>query len=308
MLIKQIQLFQLNNSKNYLFDTLLEQINLLPFQPCLLSLPASTGWISPIDDDNAPLMEQMNGRIMLCMQIEERILPSTVVNQTLKEKLKHLQVEKNRKLSKKERQSLKEEIILTLLPRTFTKLTRIYAYLDIKNYWLVLGTVNKKRTEQFLNLFKKTFNESMSAFEIKKISPIITQWIKNKDYPDSFTIEKKCVLQDANQKTRIIRCQQQDLFVNSIHEFIKDGCELKQVEIKWQNYVNFVFTDDFTLRSIKFEDELIDQVKAMEAETPHQKFMADFFMMTETFSSLFKDLLGLFVKIEQAPKASALMI
>ncbi len=45
MLIKQIQLFQLNNSKNYLFDTLLEQINLLPFQPCLQSLPASTGWI-----------------------------------------------------------------------------------------------------------------------------------------------------------------------------------------------------------------------------------------------------------------------
>ncbi len=181
-------------------------------------------------------------------------------------------------------------------------------YLDIKNYWLVLGTVNKKRTEQFLNLFKKTFNESISAFEIKKISPIITQWIKNKDYPDSFTIEKKCVLQDANQKTRIIRCQQQDLFVNSIHEFIKDGCELKQVEIKWQNYINFIFTDDFTLRSIKFEDELIDQVKAMEAETPQQKFMADFFMMTETFSSLFKDLLGLFVKIDQAQKASALMI
>ncbi len=69
----------------------------------------------------------MNGRIMLCMQIEERILPSTVVQQALKEKLKHLQIEKNRKLSKKERQSLKEEIILTLLPRTFTKLTRIYA-------------------------------------------------------------------------------------------------------------------------------------------------------------------------------------
>ncbi len=46
----------------------------------------------------------------------------------------------------------------------------------------------------------------------------------------------------------------------------------------------------------------------MEAEIPQQKFMADFFMMTETFSSLFKDLLGLFIKTEQAQKASALMI
>ena len=157
----------------------------------------------------------------------------------------------------------------------------------------------KKKTEQFLSLFKKSVSESLNCFEIHKIPPVITQWIKNKDYPEAFSIEKKGVLQDAQQKTRIIRCQQQDLFVNSIHDFIKDGCELKQIALMWRDSIRFVLSDDFTLRGIKFEDELIDQVKEMEAETRQQKFMADFFMMTKTFSGLLQDLLTVFAKPEK---------
>lgn len=305
MLFKQAQLFSLNRSEQYLIDNILPAVESLRFQPCLPSIPTSVGWISPVEDDSAALAEVMNGKISVCMQVEERILPASVVRQTLKEKIKQLQREKDRKLSKKEKDSLKDEIIITLLPRSFSKFTRVHAYFDTKNYWLVLATTNKKRTEQFLNLFKKTFNASINAFEIKKISPIITQWIKHKEYPTAFSIEKKCVLQDTNQKTRIIRCQQQDLFVNSIHDFIKDGCELKQVAVKWRDYVNLVLNEDFTLRSIRFEDELIDQVKSMEAETRHQKFMADFFMMTETFSSLFNDLLEIFVKQDATQTVAA---
>ena len=139
-------------------------------------------------------------------------------------------------------------------------MSRIYAYIDIKNNWLVLGSTNKKKTEQFLSLFKKSVGEPLNSFEIHKIPPVITQWVKNKDYPEAFSIEKKGVLQAPNQKTRIIRCQQQDLFVNSIHDFIKDGCELKQIALMWRDSIRFVLSEDFTVRSIKFEDELIDQV------------------------------------------------
>jgi recombination associated protein RdgC len=299
MLFKQIQLFQLKPSSGFFYDQLVERLQLLLFQPCLPSIPISAGWVAPVDEANASLVEQINNRLMICMQVEERILPAAVVRQELQEKVRQLEATRSRKLGKKEKNSLKDEVIMTLLPRSFSKFTRIYAYIDIKNNWLVLGSTNKKKTEQFLSLFKKSVGEPLNSFEINKIPPVITQWIKNRDYPDAFSIEKKGVLQDANQKTRIIRCQQQDLFVNSIHDFIKDGCELKQIALMWRDSIRFVLSDDFTLRSIKFEDELIGQVKEMEAETRQQKFMADFFMMTETLSSLLQDLLTVFAKTEK---------
>lgn len=49
------------------------------------------------------------------------------------------------------------------------------------------------------------------------------------------------------------------------------------------------------LKGIKFKDELLEQVKEMEAETIQQQFHADFLIMTGTFDGLIKDLLGSFV-------------
>jgi recombination associated protein RdgC len=296
MLFKQMQIFQISPSQSYFYDELIAKLQSLPFQPCLPSLPISVGWTAPVEEAGRPLAEQINQRLMICMQAEERILPAAVVRQSLKEKVEQLEVTHQRKLGKKEKNALKEEVVMTLLPRSFTKLSRIYAYIDIKHNWLVLATVNKKRTEQFLALFKKTIGEAIHAIEFKKISPILTQWINHKEHPEAFAIEKKGVLQDTNQKSRVIRCQQQDLFANSISEFIQDGCELKQLAVIWRDSIRFVLSDDFTLRSIKFEDALIEQVKEMEAETRQQKFMADFFMMTESVSSLLQDLLSLFAK------------
>lgn len=306
MLFKQIQLFRFSNANSSFYEQLNEKLLLLQFQPCLPSLPVSAGWVSPVEEENAPMTEQINHRLMICMQIEEKILPAVVVRQALEAKVKEWEIKQDRKLGKKEKNSLKDEVIMNLLPRSFGKISRIYAYIDMKNHWLVLNTTNKKRTEQFLTLLKKTLSDNnIHSIETKKISSILTQWVKHKDSPEAFMIEKKCVLQDINQKSRVIRCQQQDLFVNSIHDFIKDGCEVKQVAVLWRDSVRLNLVDDFTLRSIQFEEELKDQVKDMEAETRQQKFMADFFIMGETLSSLLADLISLFSKTENAINASA---
>jgi recombination associated protein RdgC len=297
MWFKQIQIFQLKFSSPILYDKLTPQLQSLAFQPCLPTLPHSAGWVAPVGEPEAPIAEEINQRIMLCMQIEERILPSFVVRQSLQEKVQQLQSTTQRKLGKKEKNSLKDEIIMTLLPKSFTKLTKVYGYVDLKHQWLVLGAVNKKKTESFMNLFKKTLGESVHTFEIKRIPPVITQWLSRKNYPNDFAVEKKCILQDANQKTRIIRCQQQDLFVDSILQFIKDGCELKQLALIWQDKVNFVLADDFTLRSVRYEKELTEQsTQDLEAETQRQKFMANFFIMGETLAPLLQSLIKLFLK------------
>lgn len=300
MWFKQAQIFQLPDSLNYSLDDFLNKLLQITFKPCLPSMPLSMGWISPLDEDEAPLARSINGYIMICLQIEEKILPAAVVRQELNDKVKTIEAAEKRKVRQKEKYSLKDEIILTLLPRAFSKLTQLYAYLDSKTHCLVLGTTNAKKTEQFLSIFKKSVSEKIKAFEFKKLSSTMTYWVKTQNYPSSFSIEKACLLQDPNQQNRIIRCQQQDLFASSIQSLIKDGCEVKQLALSWNDHVNFVLLDDFSLQSIRFQDDVTSQAEDLEAESKQQQFDASFLIMTATLAGLLKDLLSLFIESSKA--------
>lgn len=296
MWFKQIQLFSLLDSVHLTAEKLIEMLEPFAFTSCLPSFATSSGWTSPFEDDGAPLAHSLNGNIIFCLMIEDKILPASVVKQELTEKIKMLETNFDRKLRQKEKLALKDEVIMTLLPRAFSKLTRIYAYIDTKNNWLVLNSVHGGKTEQFTTMFKKAVTENIKSIETQKIAPLLTHWVKTQKYPNQFSIENACLLQDPERQNRMIRCQNQDLFASSILSLIKDGCEVKQLALKWQDRLDFVLADDFSIRSIKYEDEILQQVKEIDAETKQQQFDADFFIMTETLSHFLKDLLIAFAR------------
>src|SRR5579883_388671 len=223
MWFKQVQLFQLTAPISSSAPALADKLAALEFKPCLPTMPTSMGWVSPIEEEGAPLARGLNGCIMMCLQIEEKILPGSVVALELKEKVKQMELNEARRVRQKEKLSIKDEIVHTLLPRAFSKLTRIQAYIDTRHGWLVLNTTSPKKTELFISMFKKSLGDGIAAFEIVKPSSVITHWLKEQSNPSVFAIEKACVLQDPAQQNRVIRAQQQDLFAGSIQALVKDG-------------------------------------------------------------------------------------
>jgi recombination associated protein RdgC len=296
MWFKQAQLFQLTKAMRYSSMDLCEKLSGLEYEECLPSFAYGAGWIPPVDEEGAPLVQSMNGYIMICLQIEEKILPPIVIRQELLKKIKKIEGPENRKIGQKEKYALKDETTITLLPRAFSKLTKVYAYIDTKNHWLILGTANAKKTEQFMSAFKKTFGNHIHSFKLKKLSAIMTSWLKGQDYSSSFSIEKSCILQDANHESRIIRCHNQDLFDSPIQSLIKSGCEIKQLALNWQDRIDFILLDDLSMQSIKFKDEIMEQVKEIEVGTKQHQFNVDFLIMANTFDGLFKELLKSFTE------------
>lgn len=305
MLFKQVQVFRLSDPTCNVLNTVIEKLEQLTFKPCLPSTSLSIGWVPPIEEIDAPLALVINDNIMICMQFEEKILPASVVKQELEDKIKEMTTQDpERKVYQKEKLSLKDDIIMTLLPSAFSKLTRVYAYIDTKNQWLVLGSTNTKKTEQFIANFKKSVSEDISTIELRKIPLILTDWVKHKSYPTSFSVEKACVLQDPKQQSRIIRCQQQDVFANGIQTLIKEGCEVIQLALQWQDQMYFVFSNKFQLQSIKYGSEIIAEGEEMEPETKLQQFSADFFIMTQSLSLLINELLNIFAETDSSHNKS----
>lgn len=307
MWFKQMQLFQLSTRFKHQGSEIHQRLEPFAFQHCLPSLPSSMGWVSPIDEEDAPLTRGLNGCFMITLQMEDKILPASVVNQALKEKIKQLEASDGRKVRQKEKAGLKDEVVHTLLTRAFTKLSTLHAYIDTRNQWLVLNTISPSKTELFITMFQKAFGECIEEMERIKPSALLTHWLKSQQYPQEFSIGKSCVLQDPNQQNRIVRCQQQDLFTDGVQSIFKEGFDAIQMELCWHDRLRFVIAEDFSLRGVTLAEEDVIEMKET-YETKQEKFDADLILMSESFAGLFKDLLAVFKRTNESDSMRKLAV
>jgi recombination associated protein RdgC len=293
MWFKQIQVFQLSSRFKHQASDIHQRLEPFAFEPCLPSMPSSMGWISPLEEDEAPLTRGLNGCFMISLQMEDKILPSSVVNQALKEKVKQIEANEARKVRQKEKMGFKDELVHTLLTRAFTKLSVLHAYIDMRNQWLVLNSISPAKTELFITMFQKAFGECIEDAERIKPSALLTHWLKTQEYPQEFAIGKACVLQDPEQQNRIVRCQQQDLFTSGVQSIFKEGFDVIQMELCWQDRIRFVLADDFSMRSVSLAEDDLTEMKET-YETKQERFDADLILMSESLSGMFKDLFTIF--------------
>lgn len=298
MWFKQAKVFKLAQKYSNDIKTLEEKLEPLQFKECLPSFPASHGWIAPVGVvEDAPLVHAANGYYLACMQLEEKILPTAVINKAFDERVTKIRLEQDRKLSRKEKQNLKEDIYRALLPQAFSKLSRFYMMFDVKNGLIIIDNTSANKLEKCLSLLKKSLGDDVcSVIETKKTSAILTHWLSKDDYPSAFSIEDNCVLKDPKQQTRVVRLQKQDLSSAAIHAFLKEGLEVNQLLLNWQDKMSFTLSDDFSLKTIKYHGDLLDLAKDQYTETPEQQFDADFYIMSESLTQLLSDLFSVFLK------------
>lgn len=296
MWFKQASLFQFSRPLKINQSELAEALAPLSFTPCLPSLPSSVGWVSPIDQPHSPLVYGNARYWMLCLQFEEKILPAAVIKQAVEEKAAEIALKEGREVRGKQKQNLKDEVIQTLLPRAFTKKTRIYAYIDVERQRLIINTSTPSKLERVTAFLKRAIPTiEIHSLETKKPTAVMTQWLKS-DAPESFQIGQVAMLQDPQQQKRVIRCQHQDLFSQSIQTLLKEGCEIAQLGLQWRDQLQFVLCSDFSIKRIQFQEAVLALSKSDYTETPQQRFDADFVIMTEILSLMIDDLSALFVE------------
>src|SRR3990167_5295702 len=200
MWFKQATLFQLTCALKMDQQALCDALSPLSFTPCLPSLPSSMGWVSPIEQTNGPLMYGNQRYWMICLQFEEKILPASVIHQTLEEKALEIEQKESRAVRGKEKQSLKDEVIQTLLPKAFTKKSRVYGYIDLEHQWLILNSNTPAKIERFIAFLKRAITTTdLKSPDVKKPTTMMTRWVKEQA-PDGFGMGQSGVLQDSQQQ------------------------------------------------------------------------------------------------------------
>ncbi|UCB31931.1 recombination-associated protein RdgC [Duffyella gerundensis] len=289
---KNMMVYRLNRDIPLSADEMEKQLGALSFSPCGSQDMAKTGWVSPLGQRSDAFTHENNGQILICARKEEKILPSPVIKQALEAKIEKLEAEQSRKLKKTEKDSLKDEVLHSLLPRAFSRFSQTYLWIDTVNNLIMVDCASAKKAEDTLALLRKSLG-SLPVVPLTLENPIeltLTEWVRSGDLPAGFALmdeaELKAILEDGG----VIRCKKQDLVSDEIANHIEAGKVVTKLALDWQERIQFMLADDGSVKRLKFADTLREQNDDIDREDFALRFDADFMLMTSELAALTSNL------------------
>lgn len=296
---KNAIIYQLNEDYQLTKDNIEKAIKTKLFVPCGSSDQTKMGWISPFhDDDQDNLVVDMNGQLLLKMKTETKLLPSSVIKQALNEKIAKQETALARQLSKNEKLTLKDEVLIDLLPRAFSKYRYIWLWIDIPNKRVVVDCSSFKQAEELISTLRKELGSfpTVPLSSENPVEQIMTTWVKEKQSYSPFELGDEAELKDPLEGNGIIRCKNQDIMSDEMLAHIDAGKQITKLALVDNNGVRFILNNDVTLKKIKFDAGILDENEDISKDETEKKIEADFFIMTKTLSQTINSICKILLK------------
>jgi len=296
MWFKNLAIYRLTETFTLSPAELEEKMDSMRFKPCAGHEEFSYGWTSPLGRGSDQLIHQSNGFIMLCATKEEKVLPSSVINEMVADKIATKEEQEARKLSKKERTDIKDEIIFELLPRAFSFSKKTFAYIDPKGGWLIVDAASAKKAEDLISYLRKNLGSLPLVPISTKEKPVstMTQWLLTNETPADVLVEDECELRSPEEAGGIIRCKRQDLAAPEIKNHLDTGKQVIKLAVSWSDRLSFIVDENLSIKRLKFLELIQDQVADTESDSAEEQFDVDFTIMSQELSTFLPRLLELF--------------
>lgn len=295
MWFKNLMSYRLTKSLEWDLTQLQTQLETCRFHPCGVQDQSKFGWSAPLRGSDL-LYFSVGKQILLMAQKEEKMLPANVVKRELAHRIESLEEKENRKLKKNEKQTLKDDVVMNLLPRAFSKNQYTALWIDTESGLLHVDAASAKRAEDVLALLRKSLG-SLPVVPLafaNEPSTILTDWITQDNLPHWLIALEEAELRGC-QEDSVIRCKKQPLENEDILALLQEGKKVvSKLALEWEDTLTFVFNEDGSLKRLKFADSVREKNEDISKEDFAQRFDADFVLMTVILAKLTENLLEAF--------------
>ena len=282
MWFRNLQLYRLGQHFDLSPETLDKRLLKQAFRTCNPGETATAGWVPPLGRHGRQLVHAANGRIMICARRAEKIIPASVVRQLLDDRVAEIEATESRDVHRREKICMKDDIMVDLLPRALTRITNQYAYIDTTSDLFVVDSASATRAEALISLLRDTLgNLAASPVQVKHSGrDIMTRWLDGKPMPAGFELGEDCELMHPDPEGGVISCKRQDLSAAEIRNHIKNGKYAVKLGIQWKQRLSCILHEDLSIKRLRFEDVITDEVDDTSADDPATRFDLDFSLMT----------------------------
>ncbi|CAD5376908.1 Recombination-associated protein RdgC [Pseudomonas sp. OF001] len=257
-----------------------------PARPCASQELATYGFVAPLGKGaDAPLVHASQGFFLIAARKEERILPGSVVRDALKEKIEEIEAQQMRKVYKKERDQLKDEIVQSFLPRAFIRRQSTFAAIAPQQGLILVDASSPKKAEDLLS----TLREALGSLPVRplsvKVAPTatFTEWMKSQHASNGLVLLDECELRDTHEDGGIVRCKRQDLGSDEVQNHLAAGKLVTKLSLAWSDKLSLLIDDKLALKRLRFEDLLQEQAEQDGGDDALAQQDASFTLMMLTF-------------------------
>ena len=295
MWFKNLRLYRLTEAWALSAEDLAEKLEDFKFNPCGSLDPMRYGFVPPLGNHGTDFVHATNGFIMICAKKQEKLLPGGVIKEQLEEKVLAISEAESRPVGRKERDTMKDEIIFSLLPKAFTRSSLDYAYIAPQEGWIVVNASSSKRAEDLLSKLR----EALGSLRCLPVTPkniptqVMTHWLRESQAPHQFELGEDCELQ-ATKDGRVVRTKKLDLTSSEVRNHLESGMHVSKISLCWKESISFTVDDQLSIKRVKFEDVIADKANERNPESKAEQFDADFAVMTLELKNFISALLAAF--------------
>jgi len=198
-----------------------------------------------------------------------------------------------RSMRRAEKERLRDELMLELLPRAFVRHRLSYAYFDLSQHWLVVNSASPKGIGEVTEALRKALGSLPLTPLSSEEAPaaVMTEWLHQRQTPSDIVLADECELRDSEG---VVRCKGQDLLSEEIKVHLDAGKQVTRLALEWNERLSMVLSDDLILRRLKMLDVLEKELDADAADDPVAAFDAGFVLLSSELRRCLQRLLELF--------------
>ena len=242
---------------------------------------APHGFVSPFGPESEILSRTIDKATLVTLGSEDKLLPAAVVNAELGKRVRKEAARRGRPLGGRQRRAIKAEVMDALLPQAFVRPSRLNAYVDSKNGWLVLDTASRKAAETALTALREALGsfpaQPLAAAETPRA--LLTEWLGSGKLPAGLALDDECELRDPAGGA-VIRCRKQELESTEVRAHLKQGKQVYQLGLQFEERMSFVLGEDLVIRKLRFLDVVQDSLDAEGRDSAEAELDASFALMT----------------------------
>lgn len=259
MIFKNLHFFALPPS--FTITDLEERLSENALKPVGALALSSAGFVPPLGGETTALTHEADGCIWFTVGIEERLLPSSVVNDHVEKRVRKAQEDTGAKVSGRARKQIKDQVITELLPKAFVKPKRINAYIDTRRNYVVVDTASRKAGETVLSEVRGALG-SFPALPLSasvSVPSVLSGWLAGEEMPEGVILGSECELKEGDGG-ETWRSSKADLHAEEVAKHLEAGKLCTRLGVSIDERSHFTIGEDLVVRKFKADAAVLEQV------------------------------------------------